>query len=232
VIAPVVLSVFFTSAVIGSCWGEEGKITAKVEMPSSVKIGGTFTVKVTMYKEDSSGKQNPIIGQGSVSIESNSDFIIKGIEPADASSNGEWRIKMKASMNDGKFKVTVMSSGSTINSDSTVNSTQVVKVMIKSSMFTYIGLLGGAYLGGEGALSLATFPSPGNSSNDYGKMTLWQLPFVNVFVFFTGIAFGGGIGGILGNWADEAIDQNDVLTSMFYPVNYPLFLAGRLFARD
>jgi hypothetical protein len=201
-------------------------------MPGSVNVGGTFTVKVTIYKEDSLGKQNPIIRQGNVSIESNSDFIIKGIEPGDSDSNGEWKIKIKAPTNNGKFKITVISSVTMLNTNATLKSIHEVKVMIKSSIFTYTGLLGGAYLGGKGGLSLATFPSPGDSSNDYGKMTLWQLPIVNVFVFFAGIAIGGAIGGILGNWADETIDQNDVLVGMFYPVNYPLFLAGRIFARD
>ncbi len=223
-LAPVILSIYFIGLFAGPGWAKEGDLTAKVEMPDIVNRGETFTAKVTMFKEDSSGNKAPIIGAGNVTIEESSDFIIKSIEPGDSGSNGEWYVNVKAPKTDGKYQMNVVCLPSTNEPNSAIKSSNNIKVMLKSSIFTISGFLVGAYYGTEGGLSIRNgdgkrLIDAGSSMDFFGGFLSWTA---GLILGGLGLDIGCVIGSYSGNIIDDLVTHNEYATNILYPINYPL----------
>ena len=210
-IAPLVLVFYCSVCIVGTCWGEEGKITAKVEVPEKAYPGEIISLSVVIEREIGNGEKMLIIDEGNVNIDVPEGFAVKE-EPSQATSKGQWKYKIKSSYKEDTYKILVNYTPK--GSDKKIAYSYTIKIFPRMVLFTNTGILLGAYTGYmNGAAS-------GSYSGEYFKYNLGGA--------VLGLFVGGFVGGLVGTIIDKTIDQNESMARGFYYFNYPFYLFGEI----
>jgi hypothetical protein len=210
--APVILVLYLSTFLVGTCWGEEGKITAKILLPEKLHPGQPFEIKAKFLIENGSGESTPIANTAIVSIEVPEGFEVKNSFPKQ-NQDGERIYRIISSWNYGIYNIN-FNINKANKSDTTKTFKYSIEVYPKMLFFGYAGAIYGIssnlehYSGDYKILGIKV--------NDMSilsgifilpfQMALWAIP-----------------GYISGKLLDCAIEQNYGLAELFYPLNSPFY---------